>query len=166
MLLDIRISDNINYNDNNDNKNFSPHGHRKHGVSEVFLRVLQHQQFVRHGDVGGLHQVRHPVHGRDPLRGRLEADMLIVDGGDENMRRLRSALQRGGELELVLVSGPAGGEEELGEVAEEGLLTHVVPVHLATGLQLHVGLRVGGEGRGEENDIDSLCTPSARSPRS
>lgn len=152
----------------NDDKNIppSPHGHRKHGVSEVFLRVLQHQQFVRHGDVGGLHQVRHPVHGRDPLRGRLEADMLIVDGGDENVRRLRSALQRGGELELVLVSGPAGGEEELGEVAEEGLLTHVVPVHPTTSLQLHVDLRAGDEGRGEENDIDSLCTPSARSPRS
>ena len=73
--------------------------------------------------------------------------MLIVDGGDQNVRRLSSALQSGGKLELVLVSGSAGGEQELGEVPHEGLLADVVPVNSASSLNLHVGLRGGGEGK-------------------
>ena len=82
--------------------------------------------------------------------------MLIVDGGDQNVRRLSSALQSGGKLELVLVSGSAGGEQELGQVPHEGLLADVVPVHPASSLLLHVGLRGGGEGkvmRGEKGEI-------------
>ena len=82
--------------------------------------------------------------------------MLIVDGGDQNVRRLGPARQTRGELELVLVPRTAGREQELGQVPHEGLLADIVPVHPASSLLLHIDLRGGGEGkvmRGEKGEI-------------
>ena len=55
--------------------------------------------------------------------------MLIVDGGDENVRGLVATEQLRGELELVFVPRTSGREQELGQVPHEDLIANVLPVY-------------------------------------